>query len=593
MMPSRRNAIALSFASVCVPLLGACDQPATLAQRPPFFAASSDVIDFGGIEVGEDDERTLFLINKGDKALTVTDIQGDTEGGVFAIVPESYEVRPGSDVLVRVRFSPADVKDYLSVITVANDSSNEPAFHLTLQGEGTSPDPCKGVTCNSPPAPACLGTQTSRIYDPAGTCSGGVCTYTPFTETCTHGCNQETGLCNDDPCTGVVCNAPPNACYNAIGLCSQGGCVYAPSNSAICNDDNPCTVNDSCSEGTCRGTPKVCNDPPVATCLDATTRRVWQTQGTCDGQGLCQYVSQDQTCAHGCDGASGTCNGDPCAGVTCDQPPNICYAATGTCDGGGCSYGFANGKSCNDADPCTVQDTCSAGACQGTAKSCVTPPSAVCQDSQKLRQYQPVGACNAGTGNCDYASTLTTCAYGCENGACKNEPTYGQDVVDIKLVHERELGSLVQLDYRDIDVEYVNPVGGKCGYDQATPTWGNYGTCQWSASPNPFNSETIVHGAPKGGAADGNYRVLGKVWSLCAEVSPICIGGVCPCLDTEPTSTTVEIRINNVLEMTCTYEFRDGDDDPSTIEYAVIQRENGFYKTPVPSSAAGVSCTAH
>lgn len=569
----------------------ACGQARPLERKPPYLAASTDTIDFGSIDVGEEDERTVFLINKGDKPLTLRSPTGDMEGGVFAIVPEAFEIPAGNEVLVRVHFAPAAEKEYLSVITFPNDSNNEPAFHLTVRGIGDEADPCKGKVCNAPPVPACLGTTTSRIYDPAGTCDAGQCVYSTVSETCGHGCDQVTGLCKGDPCASVICNSPPSACFNAIGQCIAGGCVYAPSNSAICNDNDPCSVQDACTEGSCRGTPKTCNQPPAAQCLDANTRRVWSSQGLCDGTGACQYTSQDQTCPYGCNGTTGTCNGDPCAGVTCNTPPNGCYAASGTCSNGDCTYAFANGASCNDSDPCTVSDACNAGSCGGQPKSCSAPPPAECvSGNTQLKQYSPVGTCGGG-GTCSYASSTTSCQYGCEAGACKNEPTYGQDTIEMKLTFDRNIGTAIITDPRDIDLVYKNPVGGTCFYDAASPTWGNYGTATWSASPNNLINETIVHGAPKGGQADGNYRVIGRVWTVCEDPF-ICIGA-CFCPNYKETGTSVELRINGILKMTCTYEFPDNAKTGDEIEYAIVTRTNGFYSTITPSGAAGVVCTAH
>jgi hypothetical protein len=80
-----------------------------------------------------------------------------------------------------------------------------------------------------------------------------------------------------------------------------------------CDDGDPCTVTDECSSGVCAGTPKACDSPPS---------------------------------------------------------PSVCYESKGTCSAGTCSYGFADGASCDDGNACTQGDTCSSGVCAGTAPSC-------------------------------------------------------------------------------------------------------------------------------------------------------------------------------------------------------------------------------
>ena len=100
-------------------------------------------------------------------------------------------------------------------------------------------DPCVGKTCNMAPAAACLNGTTLRVYTPAGTCSAGVCMYTPNDTTCTNGCDNN--MCrNQDLCMGVTCNTPPaptcagNTLITAgAGTCADGVCNYSM-NSMVC-----------------------------------------------------------------------------------------------------------------------------------------------------------------------------------------------------------------------------------------------------------------------------------------------------------------------------------------------------------------------
>jgi alpha-tubulin suppressor-like RCC1 family protein len=76
----------------------------------------------------------------------------------------------------------------------------------------------------------------------------------------------------------------------------------------------------------------------------------------------------------------------------------------------------ANGAKCDDRDPCTSNDHCAAGLCDGTPLTCATPPAAACVDAKTLRRYQAKGVCQGGT--CGYSSSDSTCLAGCKGEAC-------------------------------------------------------------------------------------------------------------------------------------------------------------------------------
>jgi sulfatase modifying factor 1 len=120
-------------------------------------------------------------------------------------------------------------------------------------------NPCDGVTCASPPATVCADATTRKVYNATGTCksSGGStsCDYGSTNSACTGGQSCSNGSCvaPTDPCAGTLCNAPPAAsCVNAstrrvypsTGTCSNGTCSYTPS-------DVACPAGASCSGGVC------------------------------------------------------------------------------------------------------------------------------------------------------------------------------------------------------------------------------------------------------------------------------------------------------------------------------------------------------
>ena len=415
----------LISALVAGALLAGCDEGATLQRTPPFLSASAVDIDFGPRDIGTTEERTVFLLNKGEAPLNLEVPEGDPLSGVFVLRVDVDVVQPEDEALVRIRFSPFDPKPYETTFRIANDSANEKVLELTLRGEGVEPDPCARVNCAVPPPPTCVGQATSRRYEPLGACAEGRCTHEYVDEECSRGCDDAAGTCRGDPCAGVACNTPPSGCFFALGMCREGACEYMVNNAGTCDDNNPCTTGDRCQEGVCVGDQTVCDAPPAPICVDGTTRRFWNAQGVCDqGTGACDYVQQEQQCPFGCQ--DGACQGDPCSGIVCDTPPaGQCFEQMGTCTNGVCQYGTVPGA-CDDADPCTGNDTCSNGACAGTPQVCMTPPAAACASPTTLQVYDMAGTCSGGA--CQYNTSVITCddndactvGDACSNGACRS-----------------------------------------------------------------------------------------------------------------------------------------------------------------------------
>lgn len=252
----------------------------------------------------------------------------------------------------------------------------------------TTSDACNGagacagslLDCSDNPPPVCVDASTSRLFS-AGMCQAGGCVFEETDVNCTNGCDEASGLCAEDPCAGIDCSAPPGQCWVFAGTCTNQSCDFEPKPKyTSCDDKDPCTALDQCSgDGACHGVPVQCNQPPAPSCLDATTSRVYSAAGACK-EGACIYEHEDVPCATTCDGQTGLCEDDPCAGVTCTTPPGQCYLEIGTCTrSGDCSYAPAlPGAICDDGDPCTEDDACDgAGTCAGTpARECGTGGSA-------------------------------------------------------------------------------------------------------------------------------------------------------------------------------------------------------------------------
>ncbi|HEU5181865.1 MAG TPA: hypothetical protein VFW45_13840, partial [Candidatus Polarisedimenticolia bacterium] len=219
-------------------------------------------------------------------------------------------------------------------------------------------------------------------------------------------------FCEDD----ASC-ADSNVC--TVDQCRPGGCQNpAKENGFSCDDANACTLTDGCENGTCTGTPVICQPPDV--CHDA---------GTCDpNSGNCENAPAKPDGIACDDGnactVSSSCQSGSCAGgspVVC-PPPDGCHAAstcnpaTGVCDPGAA---LPDGTSCNDGNPCTTVDSCLAGTCTGASPVTCAPADSCHQAS----------ICNPGTGVCETGAALpdgTSCSDGnacttvdsCSAGTC-------------------------------------------------------------------------------------------------------------------------------------------------------------------------------
>lgn len=289
----------------------------------------------------------------------------------------------------------------------------------------TSADAC-GVTGGCQGEPVECEDDTNPCI--AGTCNAqtGECEAVPLEEGAA--CDDGNGCTEGDTCLGTVCVATPKDCTHLDSDCSSGYCspaagacqVDAQPDGIACNDDNLCTLFDSCTEGDCVGESIDCSaledscntgkcDPSTAACfkspkpgngacndLDPCTVLDQCDEGTCSGSavdcshlegaciqaacnpnsGLC--VTSLRPDGTPCDDGNactidGACSAAFCASDTIDcsalqTPCSLaqCDAATGLCY----AQPKAEGTSCNDDDPCTLLDSCSEGECAGYVKDC-------------------------------------------------------------------------------------------------------------------------------------------------------------------------------------------------------------------------------
>jgi hypothetical protein len=211
-------------------------------------------------------------------------------------------------------------------------------------------DTCQAGFCTPGPLKECPQCQ---VCDPTtGTCEA-VANGTPCNDNdvCTAGDTCQNGACQSGSavpgcCHSVAdCPTPPSPCQQAT--CVNNACgVTNKANGTVCNDNNPCTQNDVCTNGVCAGT-------AIAGCI------------------VCQSTAD------------------------CPTPSNQCQQAT--CTNNVCGVqNKPNGTACNDNNACTSNDVCMNGVCTGTP--CASPNVCCPQPGRGCRLPNGV-ACN-GNGMC-------------------------------------------------------------------------------------------------------------------------------------------------------------------------------------------------
>ena len=219
-----------------------------------------------------------------------------------------------------------------------------------VPGDPTCPDDENPCTVNSCQYGECLTKAAPNFTacDDGNPCTEG--------DTCLDAsCNGKAVTCDqdEDPCTTMVCEP------------AEGGCAKQAAGEGLdCDDADPCTAGEVCTEGTCAGGHAKCAEleAPCVTvsCLDGECSAQPQADGAaCDDGDAC---TDADTCQ------AGTCQpGEP----TCAEPDNPCLVAVCKPDTGACDAKPAPaGTLCDDGDACTEEDACAAGTCAGQPKTC-------------------------------------------------------------------------------------------------------------------------------------------------------------------------------------------------------------------------------
>lgn len=279
-------------------------------------------------------------------------------------------------------------------------------------------NPCTNVFCDQG-----LEVVTEEITDLSITCDDGdECT---GDEACIKGkCQGQAKSCNDGiPCTLDVCD-------NATG------CSNVP-NDAKCTGDDPC-VNLACSvtAGCAAADEKPYN--VGADCddgSDCTPKTACDGAGACTGESTCGCESDADCAKEGdacepwvCNLADKKCAPDPAAKVVCDDSGDgpcsktSCDPKTGQC----ATAAIEEGKDCDDNDVCTSAAKCAAGICSGSNDK-------TCDDANPctVDSCDPIAGCQKtpGDGGCDDGDPCSSDDT-CTNGDCKGTQVGCNDGID-------------------------------------------------------------------------------------------------------------------------------------------------------------------
>ncbi|MEZ4266973.1 MAG: hypothetical protein R3F39_11385 [Myxococcota bacterium] len=297
------------------------------------------------------------------------------------------------------------------------DTADTPAADgVADSGPDVAPNPCVG-------APFFTKCDDGNSCTEDDQCIEGACVGKP--RDCGDG-----NPCTDDICTAAEgCTHPANTkkcddgnVCTSQDACQSGACVGQPLSQSACDDANPCTLNDSCSAGVCAGALNLCDD------LNTCTRD------------FCEFGHPDAAtgtgCVHEpreikCDDVNPCTTDDACVAGVCEGVVKVGAACT---DGNLCTSGDACGDDgvcrgvpnvdCDDDNPCTI-DTCAAGG------GCVHTPDVGLECSDGL--LCTVGdACDAsgecvGAEKCPKTDACVDVACDGETGTCLSSPTKCDD----------------------------------------------------------------------------------------------------------------------------------------------------------------------
>eukprot|EP01060_Flectonema_neradi_P017203 TRINITY_DN2404_c0_g1_i3.p1 TRINITY_DN2404_c0_g1~~TRINITY_DN2404_c0_g1_i3.p1 ORF type:complete len:3065 (+),score=476.76 TRINITY_DN2404_c0_g1_i3:8019-17213(+) len=288
----------------------------------------------------------------------------------------------------------------------------------------TEADICRSGVCSgtlncpqsTPTTTDCLPSQYQTNQCKKAACSGNGCAILIQNGTT---CDDENPNTENDICTSTgtcigidlcqllgVC-LPPSECH--VSSCEYGRCVHS-----IVLDGTPCSLG-VCEGGVCRSTlvPGDCpfGVPPSGTSCQKRCSTTTETTPCDDGNPL----TTDDRCSNGfCVGVF-KCTSVTCSSITQCHEQGTCNPQSGLCS----TPISADGKPCDDANPNTINDKCISGSCSGQL-TCLKEPSPCASPGECREVYcNDEGKC-AIRNKLDYSSCRSL-GFRCLKGNCVNE----------------------------------------------------------------------------------------------------------------------------------------------------------------------------
>lgn len=280
----------------------------------------------------------------------------------------------------------------------------------------------------------CIGDalDCSSLNTPCATgkCSpdSGACQAKPLSDgtTCNDGdaCTLLDSCDGEGLCIGGVakdCAGLDGTCV--LGACDpdSGDCTTVPGPPGVpCDDDNKCTEDDACLNGSCSG----------GLALDCTGSAGPCQVGVCDSDtGKCTGKTDPAADFQPCEDGDFCTVDAVCVEGTCAGVPRDCSDAAGECQVGKCDEsldacipsGVPDGAECDDGLVCTLTDSCIGGICSGADPMDCSDLDTPCQAgfcSEQAGGCTPVLA-EKGT-PCDDGLACTGLD-GCDEGVCGGE----------------------------------------------------------------------------------------------------------------------------------------------------------------------------
>ncbi|MEC8024970.1 MAG: hypothetical protein VX223_13630 [Myxococcota bacterium] len=365
-------------------------------------------------------------------------------------------------------------------------------------------------------------------------------TISPTTDDTAQGCRSDTDCTTDGTCI--------------LGLCNIDGTCRFIFQSGVCDDGDPCTVNDACTPDACVGEAKDCEDGDLCT-LDACS----PVDGSCVSSVATGICDDGNLCTTGDRCTEGGCL--PTAEISCDDG-NGCTADICDPESGTCIFEILENTPCTDGDLCTVGDLC----IQGT---CTPGVPAICDDENPCT----TDTCNPIGGQCTSTPNSASCDDGddctvddkCFNGSCAPG-----EILDCSDDNDCTKDACVPGGLSCIHT----PINGVCE-DGNLCTFGDTcaaGQCQSGAfklcsDSNPCTSDTCV-------SSTGECKFIPQT-GVCSDGNPctlddLCMGGNCVsgpdkiCDDTNP-CTIGTCGLNGVCTFTALSGQSCNDGDACTV----------------------------